>query len=68
MKKAIYDLKQSSRVWFEKFSEIIMGVGFHRCIVDHSVFIRKTKEGCVLAVYVDDILITGSNIAGIVET
>lgn len=36
--------------------------------MDHSVFIKKTARGYVfLTVYVDDILLTGSEIAGIVE-
>ena len=45
-----------------------MGIGFRRCAVDHSVFIRKTKDGCmILAVFVDDILLTGSDKASVVE-
>jgi len=28
LKKAIYDLKQNLRVWFDKFSRIISEVGF----------------------------------------
>ena len=52
-----------------KFSQIVMGVDFKRCVVDHSIFIRKTKNGCViLVVYVDNILLTGSDIIGIAET
>ena len=36
------------------------------CNADHSVFVRQTLKGCViLAIYVDDILPTGSDSAGI---
>ncbi|KAK4407439.1 Retrovirus-related Pol polyprotein from transposon RE1 [Sesamum angolense] len=68
LKKAIYGLKQSPRAWFDKFSRIIGEFGFSRCQADHSVFVQTTKTGMViLAVYVDDILITGSDINGIEE-
>ena len=69
LKKAIYALKKSLRAWFEKFSLIISGIDFRRCHSDHSVFVRRTSSDIVvLAVYVDDILLTGSDSVGIVET
>ncbi|KAL0358150.1 UNVERIFIED_CONTAM: Retrovirus-related Pol polyprotein from transposon RE2 [Sesamum calycinum] len=47
---------------------IIGEFGFSRCQTDHSVFVQTTTSGMVvLAVYVDDILITGSEIVGIEE-
>ena len=62
LKKAIYSLKQNHRAWFENFSQVVMPGGFQKCVVDHSVFYKKTACGCVLfAVYVNDILITGSD-------
>ena len=65
LKTVIYGLKQSPKAWFEKFSITISGTDFHRCHSDHSVFIRRTKSGIViLAVYVDDILLTCSDSAG----
>ncbi|KAK4397606.1 Retrovirus-related Pol polyprotein from transposon RE2 [Sesamum angolense] len=68
LKKAIYGLKQSPRAWFDKFSRIIGEFGFSRCQADHSVFVQTTTSGMVvLAVYVDDILITGSDLVGIEE-
>jgi len=54
-----------SRAWFEKFSITISGNDFHRRHSDHSVFVRRTKSGIVvLIVYIDDILLTGSDSAG----
>jgi len=69
LKKAIYGLKQSSRVWFEKFSFTIYGIGFRRCHSNHSVFVRRTRSDIVVpVVYIDDVLLTGSDSAGIVKT
>jgi len=52
----------------KSFNTIISGIGFHRCHSDHSVFVRRTKSDIVvLVVYVDDILLTGSDSAGQLE-
>ena len=49
--------------------KVLTDGGFHRCVVDHLVFYKKTNGGCVvLAVYVDDILLTGSDAAAISNT
>ena len=69
LRKALYGLKQSPRAWFEKFSITISGNGLHHCHSDHSAFVRRRKSGLViLTVYVDDILLTVSDSAGLVET
>ena len=69
LRKAIYGHKQSPWAWFEKFSITIYGIGFHRYHSDHSVFIRRTNSGLViLAAYVDDILLIGSDSTELVET
>ena len=42
---------------------------FHRCHSNHSIFIQRTKSSLViLAMYDDDILLTGSDSVGLVET
>ena len=49
-------------------SVIISGIGFHRCHSDHSIFARRTKSGIVvLAVYVDGIVLIGSDSVGLLE-
>ncbi|XP_077217898.1 uncharacterized protein LOC143852403 [Tasmannia lanceolata] len=66
LRKSIYGLKQSPRAWFGRFSDAIMHYGMKQCAVDHSVFSSHSTTGCVLLiVYVDDIIITGSDSEGI---
>jgi len=43
-RKAIYELKQSPRVWFEKFSLVISDIGFARCYFDHSVSVLNLAQ------------------------
>ena len=68
LKKSLYGLKQSSRAWFGRFSEVVVDFGLQRCGVDHSVFYRHSSAGRILlVVYVDDIVITGDDSKGIQE-
>jgi len=48
---------------------VISDIEFAHCHSDHLVFVRRTKSGSVkLAVYIDDILLTGSDSVTLVET
>ena len=60
-RKRIYGLKYCPKLWFEKLNLKIFGIGFARQS-DHSVFVHRIKFGLViLAVYINDILLTGSD-------
>ncbi|KAL6313697.1 hypothetical protein AAG906_010115 [Vitis piasezkii] len=66
LRKSLYGLKQSPRAWFGKFSEVIQEFGMNKSKVDHSVFYRQSANGIILlVVYVDDIVITRNDCAGI---
>ena len=66
LKKFIYGLKQSPRAWFDKFSKAVVSHGMTPNQADHFVFFKKTRTGIViLVVYVDDIVIIGSDKKGI---
>ena len=66
LKKALYGLKQSPRAWFGKFSKEIQAFGMNKSEKDHSVFYKKSAASIILlVVYVDDIVITGNDHAGI---
>ena len=65
-RKSLYGLKQSPRAWFGKFSNVVQQFGMTRSEGDHSVFYRHSSVGCIyLVVYVDDIVLTGSDHHGI---
>ena len=62
LRKSLYGLKQSPRAWFGKFSQAIEKFGLQKSKSDHSVFNRNSSSGIILlVVYVDDIVITGSD-------
>lgn len=60
LNKALYGLKQSPRIWYQHFSEYMKELGLHPIEADESVFM-DAKEGTIVALYVDDVLITGRN-------
>ena len=64
---SLYGLKQSPRTWFCHFSSMVQKFGMTHSTLDHSVFYHHTSSGhCIyLIVYVDDIVITGSDQDGI---
>ena len=44
-------------------------MGFKKCYSNHSVFIHRTSSGTViLTIYVENSLLTGSDVAGIEKT
>ena len=62
LKKSLYGLKQSPRAWFDKFRRAVCDMGYRQCNGDHTVFYRHFKgKITILAVYVDDIIITGDD-------
>ena len=68
LRKALYGLKQSPRAWFDRFSAVVLAYGFHRSTFDHSIFVRHSSTGSiVLIVYVNDIIISGSDSNGIAD-
>ena len=66
LKKSLYGLKQSPRAWFDRFSDVVIEFGIKRSSCDHTIFFKYTDSGCILLiVYIDDIMITGSDAQGI---
>ena len=65
--RSLYDLKQSPRAWFSRFSLMVQEFGMIRSTSNHYVFYHHTSTGqCIyLIVYVNNIVITSSDQDGI---
>lgn len=64
--KALYGLRQAPRAWYAKLNECLERLGFSKCPVEHAVYTKKVgSEVLVVGVYVDDLLVTGTNISSI---
>ena len=63
LRHSLYGLKQSPRAWFSRFSSVVQEFGMIRSAADYSVFYHHLSTGkCIyLIVFVDDIVITGSD-------
>ena len=58
LNKALYGLKQSPRVWYNTFADYMQEIGLVPIDADFSVF-TDPKSGTIVALYVDDVLVTG---------
>jgi hypothetical protein len=59
LKRALYDLKQTSKVWYDIIHKFLIDLGFKRSNSNHAVFI---KDEIFLTMYVDDLLLFGPNL------
>jgi len=62
LKKSLYGLKQSPRAWFERFTRVLKAQTYTQGQSDHTLFFKHLNgKIVVLAVYVDDIVLTGDD-------
>eukprot|EP00253_Pinus_taeda_P025266 PITA_25266 len=62
LKKSLYGLKQSPRMWYQKFDTFIRGLGFTRSKADHCVYFKLIGDRVIyLVLYVDDMLLVGND-------
>ena len=59
--KSLYDLKQSSRQWYQKFDAFMCSQGYKRSTEDPCLYVKRQHNGqlIMLILYVDDMLIAG---------
>nr|GEY04866.1 hypothetical protein [Tanacetum cinerariifolium] len=55
--KALYELHQAPRAWYETLATYLLENGFHRGTIDQTLFIKKQQKDILLVqIYVDDII------------
>jgi hypothetical protein len=61
LRKSLYGLKQSARVWNQHLTDYLVSKGFRKLDEDHGVLVLgggiRDPDGAVIPVYVDDMLI-----------
>ncbi|RVW64346.1 Retrovirus-related Pol polyprotein from transposon RE1 [Vitis vinifera] len=63
LQKSLYGLKQSPRAWFDRFTKVVLKLGYKQGQADHTLFVKKSHAGkmAILIVYVDDIILSGND-------
>ncbi|KAJ9541735.1 hypothetical protein OSB04_028241 [Centaurea solstitialis] len=60
--KALYDLKQAPRAWYETLTNHLLSKGFKRGTIDTTLFLKKEGDDLFLVqIYVDDIIFGSTN-------
>ncbi|KAL5838301.1 hypothetical protein ACOSQ3_015470 [Xanthoceras sorbifolium] len=66
LKKSLYGLKQAPRQWYMKFDSFMHKEGFQKCNADHCCYFKRCKSSyIILLLYVDDMLVAGSDMGEI---
>nr|GEV26401.1 retrovirus-related Pol polyprotein from transposon TNT 1-94 [Tanacetum cinerariifolium] len=61
LKKALYELKQASRAWYDRLSSFLISQDFSKGSVDLTLFIRRSDNDLLMVqIYVDDIIFAAS--------
>ncbi len=58
IKKCMYGLHQSGRIWNERIDKVLKNAGMQRCVADPCVYFHPGKP-IIITVYVDDLLFFG---------
>lgn len=62
LQKALYGLKQPLRSLYQKLSGAIIDIGFTNSKADPNMFFKKVRSKlAMMLIYIDGILLTGSN-------
>lgn len=69
LKKSLYGLKSSPKNWNDKFNSVMLSEGFKQCKTDYGLYVKQYNGQIVyLLLYVDDLLISGTDIECVNKT
>eukprot|EP00253_Pinus_taeda_P007210 PITA_07210 len=62
LKKSLYGVKQAPQAWYAKMDNFLLETGFSRCHSHNTIYNNKVgKSLIILVLYVDDLILTGSD-------
>jgi hypothetical protein len=62
LKKSLYELHQEPQAWNVKLDDTLLSLGFQRTLSEHAIYVRRNGNmQLVVRVYVDDLIIIGSD-------
>lgn len=62
LKKGLYELKQSSRAWFGRFTKSMKNFCYKQSNLDHTLFLNHRRDKITsLIIYVDDMVVTSDD-------
>jgi len=68
LKKALYGLKQAPRAWYGRIDDYLIGSGFQKSLSEATLYVKRINDDIlIISLYVDDLLVTGSNTVQVAE-
>uniref|UniRef100_H3G6E3 Reverse transcriptase Ty1/copia-type domain-containing protein n=1 Tax=Phytophthora ramorum TaxID=164328 RepID=H3G6E3_PHYRM len=62
LKRSLYGLKQSPRMWNQTIDDFMLKLGFKKCESDLCIYLKRDGQDMIfVALYVDDLILASSN-------